>query len=356
MWLWRSIKICNRASAPESILTGVLLSLLGSSFLAQPSYAIPTSSGPTSADEARIIWQEGKQAYLESRYLDVAHYLQRLVDRYPGHSNGDEATELLGVAYYHLNQPARAIPLLLATIQSHSRELRGQRVRIILGKTYLLDRRADEALLTVREIEQFSANGSGSRDILFESTLLKGQSFFQKGDLDRAQLALKSLEQDSPQIQDPALLSQFYGFRFELGVDGCRKISKSGPLSELQVQQQLTSRSTCLLEKLEEIHPLFLIRDRETLKKTPARIITAFEELAQTYRHLPPPPPLAQKKKRTQKELQRYTEELELWIKPKIKSTLAQAQDLVLQWQSEAKGVARDSLNEVLNGLKNLKS
>ncbi len=44
------------------------------------SMAAPTSSGPTSDEEAEIIWTEGQKALEESRYQASVNYLQRSSD------------------------------------------------------------------------------------------------------------------------------------------------------------------------------------------------------------------------------------------------------------------------------------
>ena len=48
------------------------------------SLAVETSNGPTSPQEADILWNDGQKAFEKGQYQDAINDLQRLVDRYPG--------------------------------------------------------------------------------------------------------------------------------------------------------------------------------------------------------------------------------------------------------------------------------
>src|SRR6185503_6819032 len=92
MWLWLLIQLApfqptfNRAWALES----------------------GTSNGPVSAEEGRILWQDGRKAFNEGNYKDAVSHLQRLIDRYPGFSGYLEAHLYLGRSLMLVGRPEDA--------------------------------------------------------------------------------------------------------------------------------------------------------------------------------------------------------------------------------------------------------
>lgn len=337
MWRWRLIQIQILVSA----------GLLATNSLA---FAVNTSTGPTSQEEAQFIWTEGKKAYSNSRFQEATQYLQRLLDRYPGDSHLGETTELLGISYFRLNQPQKAIPLLQATISVHGQDLGSQNVRLVLGKSYLSLKKFDEALLVIQEIQQAPKASTLSVDLISESTLIKGQALFAKNHLDRARLALLNLESDRTKINNPLLREQIGLFKLQLELEACRLISKSGGLSELQVKHQVEKRTECLIETLSRSKSLFSAKNSDIQKSASIEIENAFRNLKLACLN-PPSPDGSHRKKRTRKELERYQAELAFLLKPLYKRAVAQAQDLLQTWKAGSPTEEGDLASSVVDAL-----
>ncbi len=340
MWRWRLM--------PVLILIQANLNLL-----IPNTYASPTSAGPTSTEEAQIIWHEGKEAFLGSRFTEATQNLQRLMDRYPADPHRDEALEILGTAYYRLGDTQRSIPLLLAALDAQDSEIRGQQLRLLLGKTYLLAGKYDEALLAVNGIEKASPQLELPQNLRSEATLLKGQALFEKNHLDRAHLAILSLESELPQIHDTDLQNRIYSFRLQVGLMKCARISTAGPLTELQVKDQTERRANCLLDQVIAAKPLFFAKNAKTPDGLIKPLKLAFEGLQEIYRH-PPTPPELKDRKRTHTELARYRAELGMLLEPIFKKTLSQAQELLQKWKTGAPVMETELLSTLLNALKKM--
>ena len=344
MWRWRSMPVLN--------LIGVSLSLLMADV-----QAAPTSAGPTSTQEAQTIWLEGKRAFDESRLSEAAQNLQRLVDRYPGDPHQNDAMEILGETYLQLNQATRAIPLLLAAVDTHPREGRGQKTRLILGEAYLVAKKYDEALLIVQEIEkvlnQANLNSTNPATLRSESVLLKGRTLLAKNHLERAQLSLLSLESELPRLEELDLRDRIYAFRLQLGLSQCTRITTPGPLTERQVQDQMERSATCLIEKIAAAKPLFLTKNPKIKVSLPELVGTAFKALRATYRQ-PAAPPELKNRKRTSKELSKYRSELSLLLKPIYQGTISQVRELLETWNGQTPSSDPNRFNPVLKVLEKL--
>src|SRR5690242_18744119 len=112
MWLWRS----------------VVMFLLVSS-----SYGAPTSLGPTSNEEAEILWKQGQSALQNSEFQDAANSLQRFVDRYPSKPGYLKAHLLLGKALFGLGKAQESLAPFKYFISATGTRIESIEARLAIG-------------------------------------------------------------------------------------------------------------------------------------------------------------------------------------------------------------------------------
>ncbi|MGZ3688646.1 MAG: tetratricopeptide repeat protein, partial [Bdellovibrionota bacterium] len=153
----------------------------------------PTSVGPTSAEEAEVLWREGRNSFDAGEYRDAVSDLQRLIDRYPGFAGFREAHLLVGRARLKLGEPARAIAPIQFYIQGAAEDPDVFRAKLSLARAYVGTRQFHEAELLCEELERkFEHAMVTSPDLRGENLLLKAQALIGVNHDDRARMSLDS--------------------------------------------------------------------------------------------------------------------------------------------------------------------
>src|SRR5690242_3498514 len=103
---WRTFFMWPWLLAPCLILNNSICSFAGEK--TNPAKAEPpihaSSTGPTSRQDADIVWKEGREAFDRGDFDTAAFQLQRLVDRYPGERGYLDAHLILGKCRIELKE------------------------------------------------------------------------------------------------------------------------------------------------------------------------------------------------------------------------------------------------------------
>ena len=314
-----------------------------------------TSRGPTSPEEAQILWEQGSLASQEARAADVVISLQRLIDRYPADSHRKTALYQLGRAYLDLSRPQEAIPLLEAFILSSEDPQEKLEARLLLGKSYFKLEKHIETLLVVREIETQTQTLRPSEDFRLQTLLLKSRALFHNHHPQQARLELITLEKSQNSSTRQALIDQIDSFKLELKLYECAQMTTRETMSELQAKAQIHHRASCLLEAVLGSKNVLKASDPEIQTSVTHELKQGFDSLHLSCLHPPSPPPLKDRK-RTPLEVQRYRAELIDLVQPLCKQTRAQAQELYLEWKKHPDYQHSAPLSSLLEWIQKLNS
>jgi tetratricopeptide (TPR) repeat protein len=312
------------------------------------SLAAPTSSGPTSIQEAQLLWQEGESASKEFRYQDAINALQRYIDRYPGQPSYLKAHLLLGEAFLKLEKYEKAIHPLKSYISSSHATEDNARARLGLIQTYLELKKFHEAYLTTLEINQLESKVHLPSDLLLESYLLKSQALLGLNRTDEAIEVLSATDKKISTETKSYVKAHAYQLQLRLKSLHCARFPTKDPLDESQIRDQLDRRGTCLLESLLSFHKVLQSGDLRYAALTAAHVTEAFNTYSQKC-HSPPLPVF--KEKRTAKQLKSTTTELVDRLDQDCKSKLLTALDLLNSWK---KGLSSNMIGPLIQVSKNL--
>jgi len=332
MWLWLLIQL-----APVRLPPVI-------NHAAAAELENPTSSGPVSAEEARIIWQDGKKAFEDGRYQDAATRLQRLVDRYPGYPGYLEAHRYLGRSLMLLGRARDAEEPLKAYVNATGDRPLGLQARLWLGEDYLLLSKASEAYLTALGVEKATAgNGAnGNRDLHAESQLLKTRALMALNQDLRAKRVLDSVEL-SPAVQsNPVLKGHLARARIELKLRSCSRLPATGRdarrMSDGQAREQFAKRALCLQEALVLFKDAAESGDSQTAQDAARRISEAYFSYASAVRN-PPVPPRLKPTDRTAEQKRQYKAELIDRLEQDRKKALLDSLATLSNWRSKAQAM-----------------
>jgi tetratricopeptide (TPR) repeat protein len=142
MWLWLLTQTALQTSALQ--LPNFLPAAL----------AQETSSGPTSEEEAAILWKDGEAAFKAEDYTKAITLLQRLIDRYPGHPGYLEAHRYVGRAYLFTHQADKSVKPFEYYIGATGDRNLALRTRIWLAEAFMELGKNHEAFLSAQEVEK----------------------------------------------------------------------------------------------------------------------------------------------------------------------------------------------------------
>jgi tetratricopeptide (TPR) repeat protein len=322
MLLWLLI-----ALAPNSQTQALALELVPS------AQAVETANGPTSQQEADILWTDGQKYFDAGKYQDSVNSLSRLVDRYPGATGYLEAHRLLGRSLMMLGRYSEAAPLFESYINATGNRELGLSTRLWLGETYLQIGKANEAYLSSQEIEK--ATQLSKSDIYARSQFLKARALLALDRDERAQRVIDSVE-SLPIVQsDSALKGYAAQARIDLKLRSCRGYPSAGAMDEQQARDQFSRRALCLQEALVLFKTAAESRELGTGDQTATELYKGFESYTTATRK-PPPPTKLTPVDRTPQQRAEYAAELIAKLNEDRKKALQESLSIISEWRSKS--------------------
>ena len=306
----------------------------------------PSSRGPTSDEEAALLWKDGQKAYDLSNYSEAIQNLQRLVDRYPGKPGYLQAHYLLGHSLVKSGDTKHAIEPLRYFIAASSPADESWSARLLLAQAYLDTGKFQEAKLTALEIQN-RINQKNlpaiSPDFVIEAVLVRSAALFGlKHFAEAAQLSQSAEGLLTPQ-SSAALTGKTLLHGLKMKTFQCSQLGSKGPLSEAQLRNQFDRRGSCLLEAL-------LIFQRIAKAEDTLSLDTAEKELGlafQTYRHACLSPPQASGVVRTPKQALQFRAELGNSLFQDFKKVANRSQELLTSWKSSSSPIVQGSIQRL---------
>jgi tetratricopeptide (TPR) repeat protein len=315
------------------------------------SYAAPTSLGPTSQEEAQVLWREGQAAAESSKHQDAVNYLQRLVDRYPGTPGYLKAKYFLGRSYLELDQPKKALIPLKDFISGNGLNLDSAKARTLLGQTYLAVGRFHEAYLTSLELDQIENKIALTSDIILESLLVKAQALLGLKHDSRAVSALEAAEKKLTDKNSPQIRGQTYNLKLKLKILHCSQFPGPSPLDEGQIRDQLDRRGTCILEALLLFQKVLATGDLRTAGIATTQINQAYTSYYQSCKT-----PKITPRTATPLEQKRFQAELADRLTQDFKKKSNLSIEFLSSWKAQLPLSAVGAITQVSKNLKDLTS
>lgn len=267
--------------------------------------ALDSETGPRSAQESKILWNESRREFGIGNYGHSSALLKRFTDRYPADPNYREGLFLLGTSLIRSKNYKEAVPPLKAYIELAKKKSEANPAKLALARAHTELGTFSEAYLASSEVIGATTDVAE----LSEALLIKAWSQLKLGQWERAELTLESLK--ATLVKAPELVnlkSQSLVLSLDLLLDQCglrAQKSTQTPAEENEVRHEITRQSECLIRahiSLKEVLENALIVDLP-------RAFSVIDAAYQTYRDRcqnPPPPRL----KRSEVEKKRYAQEL----------------------------------------------
>lgn len=305
--------------------------------LINSSFAAPVTQGPTSEEEAVILWSEGQKAYEEQRHMDAIHTLERLVARYPGQPGYVKAHFLLAKSFLALDRSQDAISPLKAFIELNPTREDSIQARLALGDAYVSTKKFQEAYLLGLELDRIFSKYKASDDFIIENLLIKSRAQLGLKHEDQALASLSSAERMiSPSTSLPvqgktSLLSLKYKLK------ECSLLPTREHLREEQILDQLERKGLCLLEALLIYQKALKSQDQMASGKATEAMVEGFNQYRQACQEVPPPPRIHKASQsplttRTPDELRRYRQELKVVLQKNCKKNIEKTLGLLSTW------------------------
>jgi hypothetical protein len=333
--------------------------------LASPVRAAPPSAGdssavtagPTSDEEAAVLWKDGKSDFEHGLDEDAIPKLERLVARYPGYPGFIEAHRMLARAYLRTGQPAKAKPLLQAYIQGQGHSRSALEARLELARAELGLKLYSEALLVSVEATKLAAKaGASAADIRAEALMLRARAQMGLGQDDRASSSVRSALTALPSPAPSPLAAAVRETSLKLKLRGCARFPSRGKLTEGQVRDQLGRRGACLHGALLQFKEVLATGDTTTCDLAQSEISEAFASYWKKCRNPPPPPPVKPKDRNAQ-QLKTYFRELAVVLEEDCRRQITEGRSMLTGWEapeSHVPGTALDALKKASKDLADL--
>lgn len=340
---------------------------------------LPSSVGPTSPEEAALIWKEGKTAFEQKKFKEAIFPLQRLIDRYPGASGYLQAHYLLARAFLVLHRPAESLEPLKYYIQAVNQDLEA---KIWLGRAYLELKKYHEADLISLEVEKARSRVKTADFNRIQALLIRTQALIGMGKDAYAENVLASAKAMLPGVASPGLPmaeGEALWLGLELKTVACRKLPSKERLAEGQLKNQLERRGLCLLEAMVLFHDVLekfiAIKEKTRAKIAEKEMVVAFKEFDIACSHPAEPPPeslnevipaessagglekankdIIKRTSRTPLELKRYKAELAAFLREMCLKKFDEALRLTHNWIEEDKKHSSELIGELKYYTKN---
>ena len=314
-----------------------------------PCSAAPTSLGPTSPEEAEILWRDGQRASQESRHQDTINQLGRYVDRYPGEPGFLEAHFILGKAYFELKRTPEALKTFQYYVHSKGMTPAAAEARVWMGRSYLLLGKNHEALQVSLELEQIQAQLPP--EITLWKLLIQARAYVNMKNETSARNAVEVAEHEISATTPPNLKGQIYALKLQVKAMSCAHLQSSVPLDETQALSLMDRRGTCMLETLLIFNKALKTENPPAVTEAAVHLNRAFEAYRIACHRAPPPKPIADHK-RTPEEFKSYRDELGDLLSKNYRGNSLQALELLNSWKPPAGSPVFDSYLLVSSYLK----
>lgn len=352
-WRWTRHSSC---SFHKSALLGLFALLLTHW---QPSHAradaavgsADTSTGPVSAEEARVLWKDGKDAYDHGMDEDAIPRLERFVARYPGYPDYLEARHVLARAYLRQHEPAKAKAELKSFIQGAGPTPEALQARCELTRADLELKLYSEAVLTANETLKLALKAA-NRDRRTEALILRARSQMGLNQDTRAEASISSALEMLPVA--PALEGQLRVVILDLRLRQCARFPSPGKLEEAQVRDQLGRRGSCLLDSLVLFQKVLGTADAPAMDQGEEKLAQGYASYWEKCQQPPAPAPVKPKDRDAQ-QLKTYFRELAVVLEEDCRQKIHQGLDLMNVWGASVSVGARDTLKKATAELEKLK-
>jgi tetratricopeptide (TPR) repeat protein len=341
MWRWPSMR---RILLPSFSLIALSLILPRG-----PSYGVPTSLGPTSQEEAQILWQDGQTSYAEARFQDTVNQLSRYVDRYPGNPGFLEAYFLLGRSYFELKRFKEALKTFQYYITSKGITPASAEANVWVGRSYLELGKFQEALQVSIELDQLQ---SLPPEIILWKLLIKSRALLSLGHEAKASNTINIAEHEISETTSKALIGHINTLKLQAKTMSCARLKALAPLDETQALSLIERRGTCLLEALLTFNKILKTEDPTSAAEAATHLNKAFEAYKKACIHPPLPKPI-HGHTRTFKEMKSYRAELAELLLKNYRENSLHAFTLLNSWKPPTTSPAYDSFLRVSSRLKN---
>jgi tetratricopeptide (TPR) repeat protein len=302
MWLWLSILLLSPSGA-----------LLPSPAIAAIS---ATSTGPVSEEEARVLREDGLDAYNHGRYRDALPLLRRYVDRYPGQPQYIEIKLALAGTFVALKQPREALAVLKGFADSLPRGDQQYGARLMAARAQLQAGQLQEALQSTQSL----ARETGLPPALQAANLLvQARALIALNEDARAEQSLASAIALSP--GGASALQGAAETGLDLKLRQCARLPGPPPLEEANARDQYARRGDCLLEGL-------LLVLKEPSPALEGHWIAAWRNYREAVRK-PPPPPRLVPRDRDARQKRTYARELALALMQDLRARARHAIELM---------------------------
>ena len=343
MWRWPSMPIMLAQTRSFIRLLG-WASLITATSLC---YAAPTSLGPTSPEEAKLLWQDGQLSSRESRFQDTVNLLGRYVDRYPGAPGFLEAHFLLGKAYFELKRPQEALKVLQYYVNSKGMTLAAAEARVWEGRSYLELGKFHEALQVTLELQQAQL----PLEMNLWKLWIQARAWVNLGHESQASTAIEVAEHALSTTTPRQMRGQIYALKLQIKAMSCAHLQSSLPLDETQALSLMDRRGTCLLETSLIFHQVLKTEDALAATEAALQLKRAFEAYRIACHRAPPPKPIPGHT-RTPKEFKSYRAELRDLLLNNYFANLRRALDLLNSWSPSPTSPVYNSYLLVSNYMK----
>ena len=299
---------------------------------AKEDQTLHSSIGPTSTEEAGVLWKKGNQAFEEKKYPEAVRSLERLIHRYPASAHFFEAHRLLGIAHLENHEPHLAIVPLKDFVEVERKSSAGLQTRLALGRALLDLKKFHETLLLAEEllVEKGTSNEVSIAALLMKARALMGLNEDARAtqSLDSAKVKLEA--QKEPSLPLKPLKGQAAWLELKLKIRTCEKFPTKGSLTEEQIRNQLNRRGTCLSEASLLHLKTLEAGDLDWGRQSALELSSSFQDYTKACKNPSNPPPLARPEKRTKTQLKQYRSELVQLLQKECAEKREKAETLLL--------------------------
>ena len=299
--------------------------------------AAPTSQGPTSPEEMKILYQEGTVAFQDQRYQDAVNAFQRIVDRYPSTPGYPDAQLKLGLSYSKLSRYKEALPPLRSYVQFQRHHLEGTLARIPLAQVYLQLGNAQQANLVASEIlnrTRADLKNKSNAELHAHAQILKAEALIGLKKIKRADQTQSHAKKELTALgaqASTALKADFYALQLRLKLLACSDLlALHSRLTEDQTLNQAERRGACFLEALLIFKDVLMQNEVEPATWAASEISKNYREFDHQLRNPPAP-----SDKRSADELKKYRQELSGALLQKTNSNYLTSLDIIKSWGTQ---------------------
>jgi hypothetical protein len=283
--------------------------------------------GPTSAEEARVLREDGLAAYQHEEWAKALPFLRRYVDRYPGQPQYAEMKVALARTYLGLRRPEDSLKALHGFVEALPEGSLRTDARVLTARAQLQAHHYPEALLSAQTLSREDGLPPAAQ---MESLGIQARALIALSEDSRAEIALASLRKLDP------TRTEGYSIELELKLRQCAKFPGPPPLEEAATRDQLARRGDCLQEAL-------LIARKAPEPLLLNSWIAGWRNYREAIRR-PPPPPGLRPHDRDRAQKRAYARELSFALKQDLRARARQILELAPELTAVQAEIRPDTL------------